>query len=228
MKTKWGALMVDGRGKIGGQVASKNRAGAYMRTKVTPVNPQTSYQTAVRALFASLSQAWRALTETQRDAWNAAVVNFQKTDIFGDLRTPTGINLFVRLNTNIINAGGTQIDLPPVITDTPQPVDFSAIADVSGQTLAITFTPTPVPASTAYIVEATQQVSPGKNFLKNLYRVINTLPAAATSPSANGGAYTTKFGAIVLGQKIGIRIKAVDLLTGLTSQPVAIAVISVA
>ena len=30
MKMKWGALVVDGRGKIGGQVASKNRAGAYL------------------------------------------------------------------------------------------------------------------------------------------------------------------------------------------------------
>lgn len=228
MKAKFGAIVVDGRGKLGGHVASKNRAGAYFRTKVTPVNPQTSYQTAVRALFASLSQAWRSLTEAQRDAWNAAVINFQKTDIFGDLKNPTGINLFVRLNTNIVNAGGTQIDLPPVVTDTPAPVEFSAIADESGQTLAITFAPTPVPANTAYVVEATQQVSPGKNFLKNLFRQISVLAPAATSPNPTGGAYTTKFGAIVEGQKIGIRIKAVDLLTGITSQPVAISVIAIA
>jgi len=28
MKIKWGALVTDGRGKIGGQVASKNRSSA--------------------------------------------------------------------------------------------------------------------------------------------------------------------------------------------------------
>ena len=58
MKIKWGALMVDGRGKIGGQVASKNRAGAYMRNKVTPVNQQTSYQLTVRNRLSYYSQNW--------------------------------------------------------------------------------------------------------------------------------------------------------------------------
>ena len=37
MKTKFGAIIVAGSGKINGFVASKNRAGAYLRTKVTPV-----------------------------------------------------------------------------------------------------------------------------------------------------------------------------------------------
>src|SRR3546814_3353017 len=50
-KVKFGALMTDARGKLGGHVFSKNRAGSYLRTKVTPVNQQTSYQTSVRALF---------------------------------------------------------------------------------------------------------------------------------------------------------------------------------
>ena len=38
---KFGALVVDGRNKIGGQVASKNRAGAYLRNKVTPSKKRT-------------------------------------------------------------------------------------------------------------------------------------------------------------------------------------------
>ena len=82
MKILWGALVVDGRRKIGGQVASKNRGGAYMRNKVTPVNPQTAAQTAIRNRLAGLSQAWRALTAAQRAAWNGAV---------GTLREPTSL-----------------------------------------------------------------------------------------------------------------------------------------
>ena len=31
-----------------------------------------------------MSQAWRSLTEDQRQQWNDAVLDFQKTDIFGD------------------------------------------------------------------------------------------------------------------------------------------------
>lgn len=43
-KIKFGMMMTDARGKLGGQVFSKNRSGSYVRTKVTPVNPQTTTQ----------------------------------------------------------------------------------------------------------------------------------------------------------------------------------------
>lgn len=65
MKLKFGAIVVDGRGKIGGHVASKNGAGAYLRTKVTPTNPQTARQSFVRALFAAITAAWSGLTASQ-------------------------------------------------------------------------------------------------------------------------------------------------------------------
>ena len=35
------AIVADIRNKLNGSVFSKNRYGAYVRTKVTPVNPQT-------------------------------------------------------------------------------------------------------------------------------------------------------------------------------------------
>jgi hypothetical protein len=47
MKMKFGAIVTEGRGKIGGHVASKNKSGAYLRTKVTPVNRQSVAQSNV-------------------------------------------------------------------------------------------------------------------------------------------------------------------------------------
>src|SRR3546814_20356183 len=74
-KVKFGALMTDARGKLGGHVFSKNRAGSYLRTKVTPVNPQTSYQTSVRALFGAISPQWSGLSQAVRDSFNGAVAD---------------------------------------------------------------------------------------------------------------------------------------------------------
>jgi hypothetical protein len=85
MKMKFGAFVVAGSGKIGGHVASRNRSGAFLRTKVTPTNPQTGAQNAVRSLLASLSSAWRSLTGAQRAAWNGAVSAFPRTNVFGDI-----------------------------------------------------------------------------------------------------------------------------------------------
>jgi len=49
MKTLFGAIVVDGRGKLGGHVASKNRHGSYFRTKVSPSQPASQYSANVRA-----------------------------------------------------------------------------------------------------------------------------------------------------------------------------------
>lgn len=222
MKAKFGSIVVDGRGKLGGHVYSKNRAGAYVRTKVTPVNPQTSSQVNARAILTQQSQDWRGLTEAQRTAWNNAVNDFQRTDIFGDLKAPTGLNLFTRLNANILHAGGAVLTAPPAASSAPDYVTFTAAASVGGGTFSIGFAPTPVPANTAYVVECTAQVSPGKNFLKNLYRIVQVFPAADATPTSIFAAYIAKFGALTLGQKIGVRITAVNLLTGLKSQATSV------
>lgn len=218
MKALFGSIVVDGRGKLGGHVFSKNRGGAYVRTKVTPVNPQTSAQVLVRARLAQLSQDWRTITQDQRNAWNAAVADYQRTDIFGALRSPSGQQLYVRVNSNILIAGGVQIAVPPPVTSSPDFVTFTPSADESTPAFDITFAPTPVPANTSYIVECTPPVSPGRNFVKNLYRIVQVFPAADVSPTAIITAYQAKFGLIAVDDKIGVRVTAIDKTTGLRSQ----------
>ena len=222
---KFGALVVDGRNKIGGQVASKNRAGAYLRNKVTPVNPQSVAQSNVRNRFGGISQAWRGLTEAQRTAWNAAVQDFGRTDIFGDIRNPSGAQLHQRLNQELSLAGASLIVLPPLVGETETISALSATAAAGTPALSVVFGPSPVPANTAYIVEATPQVSPGKSFVKNLYRRIGQIAPAATTPFDALSAYTARFGALVAGQKLFIRVKTVNLLTGITSPYMATTVI---
>src|SRR5689334_14742391 len=102
-KIKLGSIVVDIRGKVGGHVYSKNRGGSYMKNKVTPSNPQTSSQTSIRAVFTSLSQGWRDLTNDERLQRESAVQGFARTDVFGDVKNPTGNTLYIRLNMNIIN-----------------------------------------------------------------------------------------------------------------------------
>lgn len=214
MKVKFGAIVVDGRNKVGGHVLSKNRGGAYMRTKVTPVNPQSVAQSEVRGTLTTFSQGWRGLTEDQRTSWNAAVVNFKKTDIFGDIKTPSGINLYVKLNATLAVVGSAPISDPPSDTTSPGETTTTATVDATTPALSIAFTPTPVPAGTRLSIEATAPQSAGKSFLKNQYRVLSTVNAAGASPSNALAAYVAKFGALVVGQKVGIRTRLIDTTTG--------------
>lgn len=214
MKVKFGAIVVDGRGKLGGHVASKNRGGSYFRTKVTPVNPQSSFQSLVRNRLTGFSQGWAGLTQSVRNAWNEAVGDYQSTDIFGDVKSPSGINLYVKLNSNLDEIGVAALTNPPLPVAVSNVDTITPAAAAGAATFTVAYTPTPVPADTAFIIEATRQLSPGKNFVKNEFRFLAFEDAADTSPADIHAAYIARFGALVAGQKIGIRVTAISKLTG--------------
>ena len=217
MKIKFGALMVDARGKIGGHVASKNRGGSYMRTKVTPVNPQSSAQTGVRNKFTTIAQAWRALTAAQRASFNGAVANFAKTDIFGDLRNPSGSNLHQRLNLNLGSVGATFITTAPAMAASPAGFQFTPTATAATPTVSIAWTSGAVPAGVAVVIDATPCLSPGKTFVKNRFRQTAILPAADVTPTAILTEYAAKFGNPIAGQRIFFRGHVVSTTTGVVS-----------
>lgn len=225
MKLKWGALVVDGRGKIGGHVASKNRAGAYLRTKVTPVNPNSLSQATVRSRMASFAIAWRGLGASAILQWNNAVAAFSKTDIFGDLKNPTGFNLYIKLNCNLDSIGVSPITVPPL------PLAVSTLttltpSQVHAGATSLTYAATPTPALHVLVVDATAPISPGKSFVKSEFRYIGQVAAAEDTPYVATADYAAKFGGPGLaGQKIFFRAKYIHMTTGQAGMAVTAACI---
>ncbi|MBA7635836.1 hypothetical protein ES703_43440 [subsurface metagenome] len=223
MKAKFGAIVVAGRGKIGGHVASRNRAGSYFRTKVTPVNPQSTAQTTVRNRFGGLSSFWRGLTSDQLAAWNAAVGDFAKTDIFGDLRNPTGAQLFQRLNNNLLACGEPQIDTPPLVTavDAFTSIELTAEDGTVTESLSLVIAPA---VGTDHLVKvyATPPLSAGISFVKSEYRLVDIMPADQASPYDALTAYQAVFGSTgAAGQKIFMKCIQVEQASGLAGVPIA-------
>jgi len=216
-KVKYSALVSDMRGKLNGSVASRNRGGAYLRNKTTPLNPQSNYQTNVRNYFSDVAKAWRGLLAEERTAWNSAVSGFITTDVFGDGLTPSGSNLHQKLNLNLKNIGVAVITTPPTPAAVPTFATLSlAIAKGAG-TATIAFTPA-IAATEKVLLYATPGMSPGKTFAKNDYRLIGILTSADVTPENIKSAYETKFGTIpAAGQKVFVKIKEITILSGLQS-----------
>lgn len=222
MKAKFGAIVVAGSGKVGGHVFSKNRGGAYMRTKVTPSNPNTVAQQNVRAILSSLSQSWSALSDAQRLSWQNAVADWTTTDIFGDIKNPSGNNLYVRLNSVLLNSGQATIDVPPLKEEMPYTEISSAIFDVSSSTLIVTFADATYDG-VALAVSATPQLSQGVNFVKSQLRRIGTVDGA-TGAVAVGTEYIAKFGIPTIGANIRLQVQPV-LATGQIGTPQSVKVL---
>jgi len=230
MKAKFGAIVVAARGKIGGHVASQNRAGAYFRTKVTPTNPQSSAQTTVRNRLAGISSAWRGLTAAQRAAWNSAVQDYAKTDIFGDLRNPTGFNLFQRLNNNLVTCGEAQIPSPPAVVpvDAFTSITLTAEDAAAAEDFSLAIAPA-VEADHLVKVYATPPMSAGISFVKSEYRLIGIMPNSQTSPYDGTAAYQAVFGSTgEVGQKIFCKCIQVEESTGIAGIPIETSTLVVA
>jgi len=211
MKIKFGAIVVAGSGKIGGHVASKNRAGAYLRTKTTPTNPNTPAQAQARSILGSLSTAWGLLTEDQRKTWNDAVASFATTDIFGDIKNPSGINLYVKLNANLEASGQAQLLVAPSKEEIPFFALTSAVFDMSDETLTFNAAVDGYDGL-AMKIQATPAFSAGISNFKSKLRNIGYNSSISTA-GFNWDYYQIKFGTPVVGSKIALSI-AVILPTG--------------
>ena len=215
MKIKFsGVGITDGRNKLGGSVASRNTFGAYIRNKVTPVNPQTPSQSAVRAVFADISQSWRDLTQGERDQWNEAVINFSFTDVFGDTIDPTGFNLHQQLNLNL-----SAIDLP-FITTPPAPADVQSLTNLTvdvqqaAQTIEVDSTEA-IEAGTDFVVKATMGLSAGIDFVKTELKQIAIVDATDSFPIDVSTGYIAVFGAVpAVGSKVFVEMVGVNNSTG--------------
>jgi hypothetical protein len=215
MKISLGAIVVAVSGKLGGHVGSRNRGGAYLRTRVKPVNPQSAAQMAVRASFALNTKAWSSLTEVQRSAWNGATSLMQRVNSLGNSFLLSGKALYQSLNNNLAAIGVAAISSPPVPGAGFSFTTMAIVADVSLATIIATFTAA-IPATHKVIVQATPPVAAGVTYVKNLYRQISALSNANNSPQDLTAVYEAVHGDwLTAGQVIYFRFYAVDVATGI-------------
>lgn len=214
------AIVADIRNKLNGSVFSKNRYGSYVRTKVTPVNPQTSEQQAVRNRLAILSAGWRGLTQAQRDSWINAAPSFPYTDIFGNVKILSGNALYVALNTNLLNTGNLVIQTAP----TPQAISNLGIDSLTAAAgtpaLSLDLTQAAVPSGHSMVVQATPLIPQGISFVKNRFRQIVVKTGLSSSPIDLLSDWNSRFGSLVASQQVFVRCYLVNDTSGQAGIPV--------
>jgi len=204
-------------GALGNIVFARGKYGAVIRTRSMPTLVQNQYTADSRGRLASLSQAYAALTSANKQAWRTWAATNPGIDRLGDSITYQPSAAFIMLNANILRAGGTQIDDPPVV---------GAPAGVTGQ--AVTSSPT-VPAVsvswTSGALGASERLlvwgavldSPGRDYYRNLLKCIHTSVVAATTPLNISSDVVARFGTVIADQKFVIELEVIDEDTGLKS-----------
>lgn len=212
---KFSAIGVtDIRGTSGGTTWSNGGSGAYIRRRVKPTNGQTQAQTAQRAKFSQQAQAWRALTDAERDDWNGAAKSGQyplKT-LLGDPIQPSGSVLYSTINNTIISAGGTAITAVPLLVGLGDVLVTAAAGAAGTPALTLTYSGT-LGSDEVLVVFATYGVSGGRSRGSN-WKKIGAAGFSGASPVNVLSAYTAVWGPLTEGAKVFLKAFLVNDTTG--------------
>ena len=193
-------------GKLANAVFTQGRSVLALRTRVKPMNPQSSFQTAVRAALKSWTTAWRSLDPNKITAWNTYALTAKKSNRWGDKYYSTGHKTYVAWNVqNTLEGDGTEVEVPfePVA---PTPVGVSAMdADATLGHFTVT-TDDAVGANTKLMIWATPQLSAGVTNAKGKLVHIKTFAAGTAAGDLDiKSDYETHFGSLIKDTKIFVQ-----------------------
>lgn len=127
-KIKFSTLVSGVSGKSNGSVFGTNNAGSYFRTNGSKIKPNTASNSRRKSLFSQVAGSWRNLTEEEQTAWNNAVRNFVVKNSFGDNRTPSGYEVYSRINNALLERGSEMVSMPPSPRSMPSIADLETVS----------------------------------------------------------------------------------------------------
>lgn len=182
------ALMTAASGSLKGIVASHNRGGAYLRGRVIPVNPASTFQQTIRNALSTLQTRFLStVTAAQRAAWATYAENTPITNKLGATVKLTANQWYVACNSlrlqasvAIVDAGPTVFGLPTLTLPVPTIV-------AAGTTVSVAYTNTDAWANEVggeLLVFASRSQNATINFFKGPYRFAGKVNGAGTPPTS--------------------------------------------
>ena len=161
----------------------------------------------VRTNFAAASSAWAGIDSSTQLSWNNYAAGKPYTDALGQQIKLTGHQMFVAINSQLLNCGAA-INTDPPLDDTVFAAAFTAFTAIASSELSIT--PSGLGQSTDFLLIAlSAPQSAGRGFCKTFWqwgKVAGNSVAALNLVNA----YTMQFGDFQEGQRIFYRLTPVN------------------
>jgi len=122
----------EARGAVGALIYNTWRGIATVKKFVSPAQPRTERQLAIRAYLTQYVREWAGLTSGQRDGWNDYAADHPYIDWTGQAKRITGANFYCALSVRMEDMGLAPPDTAPVAS-APNPVADLAVTGGSGQ-----------------------------------------------------------------------------------------------
>lgn len=214
MLVKFGSLIVDGKGTIGGYIVQRGRSGTIVRVKKSPIQPLTQYQLDVRNYFKQCQNLYNTLNAKQVQDWNTFADNMPITNYFGDVRYLSGQQMFMYCAMNFYLSGMQPLINAPTDTSHPNNISLQSFINRTNATI-LQFSDILGPYDLLHI-RVTRPLKPSLNYFEDKFvSVYNSRPAGGYIDETDY--YTYRFGAKTEGYKIILEWKTVSTINGQTS-----------
>jgi hypothetical protein len=206
------------------------RGNQAARSYNTPANPQTTNQQAVRGFLATLSAEWSTLSAGDRDTWTEYSTSHPTSDRFGRPVTPTGLNWYVKANTNRLIMALAAVDTAPIVS-APAPVLAAAVtATASTGVIAATFTWDTTGGT--FRVKGQCEFPPTAAWTPSISRArliagVNINSTQALDPGDSQSVSFTSDRSFSAGQTVNVWLTIVNEVNGLESLPFLTSVVAV-
>lgn len=190
-----------------------SRSGLAIRARVKGANPSSLRQQRVRTRTATISTAWRNLTESDRTTWINAASTMTWSNRLGGTYTPSGYDLYMQRNFNRLKLGIDDLLNRYVETgELPERTIHTITIDTVSNTIGIQFTPGSMGDSWRWFFQTSPPQSPGRRS-RRLLRETATWNNSTLFVNI-WSAYADTWAELNTGETIGLRASLIDSSSG--------------
>jgi len=201
-------------GKASNVVKTKRPAGS--KGKLTKADAGRVYNP--RLVIAEVSGLWRNLSAEQRLTWSTNAVNWPAVNKFGEPYTPSGYQVFMKLNSQLNFSGVSRLSVCPMpVTVETQPAITYTYADYDVITMTLAAA---VPTGYKMAVWATQKMTASRGVPESRFRLLGYINAGETTLSPLSSYWVDMFGSLTPHGVIHFKTQFIVLSTGQTGVPV--------
>lgn len=216
-------IIADARGSVNGTTFSRNKAGAYMRNRTRPINPNSTRQQAVRAAMNNLAFDFQTFDRATVNSWNEIAATYPAFNKLGEEYIQSGKQLYISCGLNLAAIGSPNpVTLPSAEPEVPQcnidglTLDFQAAGGVIERLRIENVTSDLADAQIVYCVTPNLPAARGQSYrnrMRQMAAIVQGVDADLFSQ------FNATFGTPLVadGQVINIRVAATNPRNGLSS-----------
>ena len=143
---KYGSIITEIKGKIGGQVFQGGNQSFVMRNDYKDRNRKSYTETPVNVRYSELAALWKSIGYDNQQSWidNPNAYLFPVINKFSESIVVCGYDVFCMLNYPLLLFGITTQDICPVDTGTPELINITTDIDIANTKFNIVFDHSPI------------------------------------------------------------------------------------